>query len=75
MIKMQFGGNMNGKSGKLAVKSTTKFTDVAGHWAEKEIYEAAEYGWIRGYEDNTFKPGKTITRAEAAQTIYNMLTK
>ncbi len=50
--------------------ATDKFADVAGHWAEKEIYEAAEYGWIRGYEDNSFKPDQYITRAEA-MTMFN----
>ena len=52
-----------------------KFTDVAGHWAEKEIYEAAEYGWIRGYEDSTFKPDRYITRAEAMTMINRVLNR
>lgn len=36
MLKMQFGSGLTGKSGKLAVKSTTKFSDVAGMTEEKE---------------------------------------
>ena len=32
------------------------FTDISGHWAETEIYEAAAHGWIKGYEDGTFRP-------------------
>lgn len=55
------------------VKDT--FTDVAGHWAEAEIHEAAAYGWIRGYEDNTFKPNKLITRAEAMTMINRMVKR
>ncbi|MBQ8391014.1 MAG: S-layer homology domain-containing protein [Clostridia bacterium] len=57
------------------VSNVNKFTDVAGHWAEKEIYEAAEYGWIRGYEDNTFKPNQFITRAEAMTMINRVLNR
>lgn len=53
---------------------TDNFTDVVGHWAEEEIHEAAAYGWIRGYEDNTFKPDQLITRAEA-MTMINRIVK
>lgn len=53
---------------------TDNFTDVAGHWAEAEIHEAAAYGWIKGYEDNTFKPDQLITRAEA-MTMINRIVK
>lgn len=41
-----------------------KLIDVQQHWAKKDIEEAAELGLIRGYEDNTFKPDRPITRAE-----------
>ena len=50
-----------------------KFRDVIGHWAEKEIMFLAEKGWISGYLDGTFKPNKTITRAQAAKIISNFL--
>jgi uncharacterized repeat protein (TIGR02543 family) len=56
-------------------EAANKFADVSGHWAEKEIYEAAEYGWIRGYEDNTFKPDQFITRAEAMTMINRVLNR
>ncbi len=55
--------------------SENKFADVSGHWAEKDICEAAEYGWIRGYEDNTFKPDQFITRAEAMTMINRVLNR
>ncbi len=51
------------------------FTDVAGHWAENEIHEAAAHGWIRGYEDGSFAPDKPITRAEAMTLINRVLNR
>ncbi len=52
-----------------------KFTDVAGHWAEKYIVEAVAYNWINGYEDNTFRPEQNITRAETATLINRVLNR
>ena len=51
------------------------FTDISGHWAENEIYEAAAHGWIKGYEDGTFRPDEFITRAEAITMINRMLDR
>ena len=51
------------------------FTDVQGHWAENEIHEAAAHGWIKGYEDGTFKPDQYITRAEAMTMINRVLNR
>ncbi|MBQ7096461.1 MAG: InlB B-repeat-containing protein [Clostridia bacterium] len=54
---------------------TDSFTDVNGHWAEKEIYEASAHGWIKGYEDGAFRPDECITRAEAITMINRMLER
>jgi len=51
------------------------FTDVEGHWAEAEIHEAAAHGWIKGYEDGTFRPDDLITRAEAMTLINRVLNR
>ena len=48
---------------------TQSFTDIKGHWAEKYIERAAELGWIKGFEDGTFRPYKTISRQEAAAML------
>lgn len=56
-------------------KVVDNFTDVAGHWAEHDIHEAAAHGWIRGYEDGTFKPDQFITRAEAMTMINRVLNR
>jgi len=52
-----------------------EFRDIAGHWAKDYINEAAAYGWIAGYEDNTFRPDNRITRAEAMTLINRVLKR
>ena len=39
-------------------------TDISGHWAEKVITQWQEKGLISGYEEGTFKPDNSVTRAE-----------
>lgn len=42
------------------------FADVsAGDWFSRDVAAAAQYGLINGFGDGTFRPDKTITRAEA----------
>ena len=53
----------------------SSFTDISGHWAQGEIARAAALGWIRGYEDGTFRPENYITRAEAMTMINRMLNR
>lgn len=49
------------------------FDDVSdGYWAAKYIKAAAQYGWITGYEDGSFRAEQEITRAEVV-TIVNRL--
>jgi len=38
--------------------------DYSNHWAEKSIQEWFDNGQLSGYEDGSFKPDQTITRAE-----------
>lgn len=42
------------------------FNDTKGHWAEKNIMELVGRGCVSGYPDNSFKPERTISRAEFA---------
>src|SRR5665648_69736 len=39
-------------------------SDISGHWAEDTIQSWVDQGTIKGYEDGSFKPENTISRAE-----------
>ena len=54
---------------------TQTFTDIKGHWAEKYIERAAELGWIKGFEDGSFRPDTYITRAQAMTMINRVLNR
>ena len=54
---------------------TQSFTDIKGHWAEKYIERAAELGWIKGFEDGSFRPDTYITRAQAVTMINRVLNR
>jgi len=41
-----------------------KLNDISGHWAKAKIERAVSLGFINGYPDGTFKPDKSVTRAE-----------
>lgn len=49
------------------------FTDTEGNWAAQTIEELFRYCVITGYEDGTFKPDKSVARAEAITMINRML--
>lgn len=50
------------------------FSDVpADHWAYDNINRVVAKGWFDGYEDGTFHPNDTITRAEAMTVFVKFL--
>ena len=51
------------------------FTNIQRHWAQDYIERAAELGWIRGFEDGTFRPDAYITRAQAMTMINRVLNR
>ena len=53
-----------------------RFSDVPEtHWARDVITGAASCGWIAGYDDGTFRPANSITRAAATAIINRMLAR
>lgn len=54
--------------------SAKEFSDVdSGRWSYESIEFISDKGLISGYGDGTFKPARTITRAEAAVIVNNYL--
>ncbi len=52
------------------------FSDTSGHWAENTISAMAEYGILKGMEENGglyFHPDNNMTRAQFASMICNYL--
>lgn len=49
------------------------FKDIKGIYAEKYIRHLHDMGSLNGYSDGTFKPNKTVTRAEFVTMVLNAL--
>ena len=47
--------------------------DLEGHWAQKEVEAAVASGWVDGYPDGSFKPEKSITRAEFTKMLLDAI--
>lgn len=75
------GGNAGGgvvAGGGYQASTTTSelqpgaiFTDINEHWGKDAIEKLAKMGVINGYEDKSFKPDDTISRAELAKILAN----
>ena len=51
---------------------TGRYTDITGHWAEKEMQAVLSLGLFRGTGSATFCPEKPLTRAELVTVLYRM---
>ena len=57
-------------------QGSASLTDVPDtHWAVRYINFAATRGWVTGYEDGSFKPEHSITRAEVAAVTCRLLER
>ena len=71
ITRAEFITIMNNMFGFTDAKAVS-FTDVkSGDWYYGAVAKAMEAGYCKGYEDGSFKPDATITRAEAAVMIAN----
>ena len=57
-----------------AVAAPSRFSDVpSGKWYTDAVQYCIERGYVSGYEDQTFRPGNKLTRAEMAAIMNKML--
>lgn len=55
--------------------NTYNYNDIDSHWAKKSIQNVTAAGLMNGYEDNNFKPDKSITREEVAKVLSQICEK
>ncbi|MCG8482099.1 MAG: S-layer homology domain-containing protein, partial [Clostridia bacterium] len=65
IIAMVMGLEVKDEGGKL--------NDINDHWAKKYINALVEKGYMKGYQDKTFKPNNKITRAEVVTVINRII--
>ncbi len=54
----------------MVVMAAPSFTDMdTNHWAMPSVEKLVNEGTIRGYEDGSFRPDNTVTRAEFVKMI------
>jgi hypothetical protein len=53
----------------------TIVVDISDHWARKEILSAVRLGLMSVFPNHRFDPDQSVTRGEAAQIFYAMLTR
>ena len=54
--------------------SAANFSDIEKHWSKEYVEYGVEKGYISGYEDGTFLPDKTVTRAEFSKMINSAIS-
>ena len=68
--RAEFVALVNRVAGYEAAGNTVTFSDVnAGDWYAGQVAIAVNQGYIGGFEDNTFRPNDSVTRAQAAAII------
>ena len=50
-----------------------RLSDIKTHWAGEAIRELVMRGILNGYADQTFRPDASVSRAETAQVLSNLL--
>lgn len=69
-------GASNTTGGQTTASGTTSsgnlFSDLDGHWAKEYIKQLSSYGVISGYDDQTFRPDNSVTRAEFTKMVTSL---
>lgn len=53
--------------------ANVRLSDISTHWAKADVERSVQLGFINGYEDGTFRPNNTITRAEFTSALTRAL--
>ena len=53
--------------------AATRFLDIQGHWAQKDIEQAVKQGLFAGTEPMIFQPEQSLDRASAVDLLSRML--
>ncbi len=60
--------------GVQADNKSTNFSDVSAEaWSAAYVAAASDLGFVKGYEDGTFRPANNITRAEAFVICHRIM--
>lgn len=57
----------------VTVFANVRLSDITTHWAKADVERSVQLGFINGYEDGTFRPNNTITRAEFVSALSKAL--
>lgn len=73
--KKQLSVEMFKQENEQANKLLTQFKDEAqiSEWTKSAVELSTQLGFIKGYEDGSFLPQQTATRADAAQMVIRFL--
>lgn len=58
---------------KVQVKKEPEIKDIKGHWAESVMMEMYAKGFIRGYEDFSFRPSNVVSNLETVVMLIRAL--
>jgi len=61
-------------AGQAPLQTKDAFTDIVTSGARAAIDKLAAAGIISGFDDHTFRPGETVTRAQLATLLVNALS-
>ena len=72
--RVNFSASTPSSDSKNETEENRLFSDVTdNYWAYKEIYELYNAGVIAGYDNGTFRPESSITRAEFLKMLISAL--
>jgi len=70
LLKITLKMNKTSQVGK-----SVNLYDIKKHWVEPYVKTAVAKGYIKGYEDNTFRPNNVVNRQEASKIILEASRK